>query len=339
MPKPLYGGNKNRSKRGNDSGPLRGDDVGSSSGEWLTFSRDTAVSEEEKFDATLEALMEAVAALDPARYDAPSGTREAVAGAFVEAATTRADLDCEASWVELLQEVVEEDASIPLGCDDEEDSVDGARRVIGALLKLRVLCRRPPAAPPLVPGDEVLAVLAEDGAWHQGVIEPPDAGSAPTLASASGSAARGTTVLVRFVEWGNVQRTAAREVTRLASAVDDDDDDADAGGGGGRARQGECEMCGRGTRLTYHHLVPKETHHRYLGKYLPQGLADEVPTAEPTRIFLNSHGALLCRPCHTTVHRFAPNGVLAARFHTIERLLAPEPLQRWAKYAAKSLKR
>ena len=95
MPKPLYGGNKNRSKRSNDSGPLRAD-AESSSGEWITLSSDaTMLSEDSLFDATLESLMEAVAVLDPTRFDAPSGMREAVAGSFIEAATTRADLDCE----------------------------------------------------------------------------------------------------------------------------------------------------------------------------------------------------------------------------------------------------
>jgi hypothetical protein len=145
----------------------------------------------------------------------------------------------------------------------------------------------------------------------------------------------GSPVLVRFLEWGNVQRTAAREVIRLASAVDDDGDTAAATASGSH---GECQMCARTTRLTFHHLVPKETHHRYLGKGLPDGLADQIPDAEPTRHFLHSHGVSLCRPCHSTVHRFAPNGVLAQRFHTLDRLLAQEPLQRWAKYAAKSLK-
>ena len=176
-------------------------------------------------------------------------------------------------------------------------------------------------------------MLVEDGEWHQAIVESTEAGVGASSISSRQTA--GGTVLVRFIEWGKVQRTAARDVTRLASVVDDDEE----GDSGGRLRGCDCEICGRMTKLTFHHLVPKETHHRYVGKCLPEGLLDAVPDAEPTRIFLNSYGAMLCRPCHSTVHKFAPNGVLAQRFFTLERLLAQEPIQRWAKFAAKSLKR
>lgn len=332
MPKPLYG-NKGRNKR-ESSGPLRaGDEV--SSGDWITLSPDATMSDDMRFDEVLAAFAQEIGALDAERFDAPSGTRDMVASSFIEAATSRLELDCEAAWIELLQEIVEEQACIPLGCNDDEASAVGAKRVIFALLRRRVLCNRPPPPHPLAPGDDVLAVLAEDGEWHQAKILP----SNPDLCPAGSSADKpihGSAVLVRFLEWGKVQRTAAQEVTRLASAVDDDDGDASAAAA--RESHGVCQMCARTTRLTFHHLVPKETHHRYLGKGLPEGLLDEVPIAEPTRHFLHSHGVLLCRPCHSTVHRFAPNGVLAQRFHTLERLLAQEPLQKWAKYAAKSLK-
>jgi hypothetical protein len=333
MPKPLYGGKKGRNKRGGGGPLLAGDET--SSGEWITLSPNALMSEDMRFDETLAAFAQEVGALDAERFDAPSGTREMVASSFLEAATSRPELDCEAAWIELLQEVVEEQACIPLGCNDDEASADGAKRVIAALMRRRVLCDRPPLPPPLAPGDDVLAVLSEDGEWHQAEILPPDSGICPAGGSGD-KPVRGTGVLVRFLEWGKVQRTAARDVIRLASAVDDDGDDA--AGSAGRERHGECQLCARSTRLTFHHLVPKETHHRYVGKGLPEGLPDAVPGAEPTRQFLHSHGVEFCRPCHSAVHRFAPNGVLAQRFHTLDRLIAQEALQKWAKYAAKSLK-
>lgn len=54
---------------------------------------------------------------------------------------------------------------------------------------------------------------------------------------------------------------------------------------------GECELCGRQLQLTFHHLVPKMTHPRYLGKALPADVADAAMGAglepEPTKSFLN----------------------------------------------------
>ena len=58
-------------------------------------------------------------------------------------------------------------------------------------------------------------------------------------------------------------------------------------------------------QLTFHHLLPKETHGRYLGKQLPGGVAAAAEeagfelAAEPTREFLNTYGAELCRFCAT----------------------------------------
>ncbi|PUU77013.1 hypothetical protein B9Z19DRAFT_1087181 [Tuber borchii] len=45
--------------------------------------------------------------------------------------------------------------------------------------------------------------------------------------------------------------------------------------------------------------------------------------------------AWLCRPCHSTVHRCAPNEVLAREYYTVALLLEREDIQRWRAYASK----
>ena len=99
----------------------------------------------------------------------------------------------------------------------------------------------------------------------------------------------------------------------------DDDDD------------GICELCDRETVLTFHHLVPKEMHSTILKRKM--SLADlglssydgDAPSscngapAGGMKEFLGQHGAWLCRPCHSAVHRFADNTRLGLQFNTMVR--------------------
>ena len=50
---------------------------------------------------------------------------------------------------------------------------------------------------------------------------------------------------------------------------------------------------------------------------------------------LHSFGAILCRFCHSTVHRFAPNAALAERFNTLEKLQAQPAIERFVAYASR----
>ena len=139
-------------------------------------------------------------------------------------------------------------------------------------------------------------------------------------------------MVVRFVEWAKVQDTARAAVVSLAAVADDED--------ASEGREGDCELCGRCLELTFHHLIPKETHGRYQGKGLPRGVAEAAAAngfdnAQPTREFLNSYGAMLCRYCHSTVHRFAPNAVLAQRFSTLESLASTPEIARFVAFAAR----
>jgi len=89
-----------------------------------------------------------------------------------------------------------------------------------------------------------------------------------------------------------------------------------------KTRTTECEICEREVPLTYHHLIPRETHVKVLKKkWHPEAMLNSV--------------AWLCRPCHSTVHRVATNEQLAREFYTVEKLLDREDLQKWRAYAAK----
>ena len=174
-------------------------------------------------------------------------------------------------------------------------------------------------------GAPVIAVLEEDGEWHEAVVVETKQASGKTGPPR---------VVVKFVEWPKVQENPRTQVVDLRD-VDDDEDVEEA------ATEGECELCGRGLKLTFHHLIPKQTHSRYLanGRLPCCGVAEAALAKgmepETTRHFLNSYGSMLCRFCHTTVHRFAPNAVLAERFSTVDALRETPQIQRFAAFAGR----
>ncbi|CAL1710895.1 unnamed protein product [Somion occarium] len=89
-----------------------------------------------------------------------------------------------------------------------------------------------------------------------------------------------------------------------------------------KTRTTECEICQREVPLTYHHLIPRETHSKVLKKkWHPESMLNSV--------------AWLCRPCHSAVHHVASNEDLAKHLYSVELLLEREDIQRWRKYAAK----
>ena len=99
---------------------------------------------------------------------------------------------------------------------------------------------------------------------------------------------------------------------------------------------GSCEMCERFVKRTFHHLIPKETHGRYLKKNrLPENLEETVPNAECTRSFLHSYGVKVCRTCHWAIHDAEPNDVLAEERNTLALLLEHPKIYRFAKYNSK----
>lgn len=86
---------------------------------------------------------------------------------------------------------------------------------------------------------------------------------------------------------------------------------------------GECCMCRRAPMpLTYHHLRPKKVHKMLIKR---QGLTREDL----------GRGILICRQCHSAIHKALDHESLGTEYFTLERLLSHEAIQRWALYASK----
>lgn len=194
------------------------------------------------------------------------------------------------------------------GLPDDEDGM--AEEVVRRLRRVGLIIEEnaDADAPPLHPGAQVLALLAEDDAWHEAVVE---------RAFGDGR------FQVVFTEYAKPQEVTADCIIRIDDVVPDDDE-------AGPTSAGECEMCTRVMPLTFHHLIPRETHGKYINKALPEGVE-----GEPTRVFLNHHGMMVCRQCHTHIHRLMPNDALAARLNTKERVLADPSVQRHVEFACR----
>lgn len=144
-------------------------------------------------------------------------------------------------------------------------------------------------------GTDVWAVLDEDDEWHEARV----------------SAVQGTRHEVTFVEWPK-QQTVERDA--LCAMIEDD----------GPSEHGTCATCSRELPLSFHHLIPKEVHHQWVGKEPPFAYRRDHPEKAQillTRTTLGSHGILVCRPCHSAIHRSASNRELAARYCTRTALL------------------
>lgn len=258
-------------------------------------------------------------------------TPAAIAASIVEY-SLGVDGGCDSAdaWSAVVSEVCS-DVGAPLdldGPDDDEPTGPTAEEVVAALCRSGALVNRQPPLPPMRPGDPALAVLDEDGEWHAAVIADEAAaagGGFATAAAADGSSVPG--VLVRFLEWPKLQRTKRAHVVPMAACLADDDEED---GEGGACGEGACELCGWGTRLTFHHLVPKSTHAKYVGKSVPPGLPQD---AVPTKHYLGGYGVRLCRPCHSVVHRHAPNSVLARCCNTLDSLREADSIAKWVAYA------
>jgi hypothetical protein len=85
-------------------------------------------------------------------------------------------------------------------------------------------------------------------------------------------------------------------------------------------RTSACEICERDwIPLTYHHLIPKETH----AKVMKRGWHEEW---ELNRV------AWLCGACHRFVHACATNEELAREWWSVERLMMREDVRDWARW-------
>lgn len=93
---------------------------------------------------------------------------------------------------------------------------------------------------------------------------------------------------------------------------------------------GSCELCQRtGLDLTRHHLIPVSRHNKARTK---RSFSREEMTSDI---------AMLCRPCHSQIHRLFENQELASYYHTIARLQDHSEVQKfiqWVKKRPPSLK-
>ncbi len=80
-----------------------------------------------------------------------------------------------------------------------------------------------------------------------------------------------------------------------------------------------CILCGRIIPLTFHHLIPKETHLKSFNK-------DKTPEE------MNSRGIWVCRPCHSGIHNIYDNDTLAISYNTLDLLLKSDRIVGMAKY-------
>merc|ERR1712217_276669 len=180
---------------------------------------------------------------------------------------------------------------------------DAIRWVISELCRKRVLVS---AVPKIEEGSVVLALLTEDDDWHEAFVQ---------------TALSKQSFQVIFLDYGKPQETLAANIRPMETVVDDE-------GAEESLQEGKCEMCGRQKLLTFHHLIPKDVHPTYLKKRLPPGI-----DGEPTRSFLNSYGTMVCRQCHSFIHRLAPNDVLAKEYNTLQKIMEQPSVKRWVEWA------
>ena len=88
-------------------------------------------------------------------------------------------------------------------------------------------------------------------------------------------------------------------------------------------RAAACEICEREwIPLTYHHLIPRQTH----AKAIKRGWHEQWQLEKV---------AWLCRACHSFVHRIAGNEELAREWWSVELLMGREDVQSWAKWVGR----
>lgn len=83
-----------------------------------------------------------------------------------------------------------------------------------------------------------------------------------------------------------------------------------------------CPICQRDLKLTFHHLIPRSCHKNK--KFQRLYSREEMNT-----------GVMLCRLCHSAIHKFYSEKQLGLDYNTLDKLLACEDVQKHAKWAAK----
>ena len=85
---------------------------------------------------------------------------------------------------------------------------------------------------------------------------------------------------------------------------------------------GRCELCGRKTPLTFHHLIPKRAHKKhYIAKHFHQKRLEE--------------GIHICRLCHKGIHKTYDELTLAKHLNTLHALRSDPKLHRHFKWVSR----
>lgn len=259
----------------------------------------------EDSDGTLANIARSLRKQQPNLGDDPSDQAGAsfLAASFVAYAAEEKP-QTQDQWCGVLSKVLE-DAGISL---DEDDTDDATRLVIADLSSKGVLAS---PAPEIEAGAMVLGLLEEDSEWHEAIVQ-----------EASGQDA----FRIVFLQYGKPQITLATNIRLKDDVVDDEGTEE-------LHKEGNCELCGRRMLLTFHHLIPKDTHPTYMGK--PSQLASVGIEGEPTRGFLNTYGTMVCSQCHSNIHSLASNVILAKEYNTLAKILEHPKIQRWVEWAGK----
>ncbi len=90
----------------------------------------------------------------------------------------------------------------------------------------------------------------------------------------------------------------------------------------GKGKSGICELCGRDTSLTLHHLIPRKLHRRnFFRKYYTR---DEL-----------QRGVRVCRLCHNGIHRLYDEMTLGKKLNSLEKLRADTAIARHVAWVAR----
>lgn len=85
-----------------------------------------------------------------------------------------------------------------------------------------------------------------------------------------------------------------------------------------------CELCARTElALTHHHLIPLARHNKTRTQ------------RHFSRVAMKTDIAMLCRPCHSQVHRLFDNHELASYYHSVERLQAHSEVKKFINWVKK----
>uniref|UniRef100_A0A061RQW3 Tudor domain-containing protein n=1 Tax=Tetraselmis sp. GSL018 TaxID=582737 RepID=A0A061RQW3_9CHLO len=207
-------------------------------------------------------------------------------GIFI-ATVSEDKLNEEEEWLAAAQQSLEVSEIV----NEPEDLKDIANTFVQSLLQhCRELAGQVLRMPAL--GEVCKAILAEDGLWHEAVVEPIEQ----------------ELIKVRFKQFGKLQNTLREQIVLSEDLANEEGEDT----------TGCCELCERKMPLTRHHLLPRKTHLKLKKK----GYTKEELLAS----------ANICRPCHDVIHGAEDEMTLALHYNTIDKLLSHPKINASVKY-------